>query len=70
VCLAALEKILTMDNLWTQRVIVADRCCMCKRFVDHLFRHCEVAYAIWNILFNQFGFSWVMLRRVIDLYAC
>jgi hypothetical protein len=28
---AALGKILTMDNLRKRRVIVVDRCCMCKR---------------------------------------
>jgi hypothetical protein len=28
---AALGKILTMDNMRKQHVIVVDRCCMCKR---------------------------------------
>jgi hypothetical protein len=42
----ALEKIITMDNLRKQHVIVVDRCCMCKRneeFIYHLLLHCKVA---------------------------
>jgi len=44
----ALGKILTMDNLWKQRVIVVYRCYMRKRneeSANHFF-HCEVAFAI------------------------
>jgi len=51
---------------------VIDICWMCKRnveFVDHLL-YCDVASAIWSVLFNRFGISWVMPRRVIDLYDC
>jgi hypothetical protein len=29
-----------------------------------------VASAIWTVLFNRFGMSWIMPRRVIDLYDC
>jgi len=46
---------------------------MCKRngeSVDHLLLHSEVACAIWNVFFSRFGLSWVMPRRVINLYAC
>jgi hypothetical protein len=46
---AALQKILTMDNLQKWRVIVMDRCCMCKRngkSVNHLLIYCEVACAM------------------------
>jgi hypothetical protein len=25
---------------------------------------------MWNGFFSQFGLSWVMSRRVVDLYAC
>jgi hypothetical protein len=32
--------------------------------------HCDVAYALWTNIFNRFGMSWVMPRRVIDLFAC
>jgi hypothetical protein len=41
----ALGKILTMDNLRTQYIIVVDGCCMYKRigeFIDHLLLHCEI----------------------------
>jgi len=38
--------------------------------VDHLLLHCEVASAIWIVFFSRFGLSWVMRRRVVDLYTC
>jgi len=68
-----LDKILTMDNLRKMHVILVDRCCMCKRngeSVDHLLLHCDVAYALRSALFTRFGLSWVMSRRVFDLFAC
>jgi hypothetical protein len=46
---------------------------MCKRsgeFVYLLLHHCEVASALWDVLFSQFGLSWVIPRGVIDLYTC
>jgi hypothetical protein len=71
---AALGKILTLDNLRKRQVIVIDRCCMCKKneeSVDHLLLlHCEVACVLWNALFSRFNLSWVMPRRVVDLFAC
>jgi hypothetical protein len=69
----AQEKILTLDNLRKKRVIVSDRCCMCKlngESVDHLLLHCEVACALWNAIFSRFSLSWVMPLRVVDLFAC
>jgi hypothetical protein len=70
---AAQGKILTLDNLRKKRVIVIDRCCMCKlngESVDHLLLHCEVACALWNAIFSRFSLSWVMPLRVVDLFAC
>jgi hypothetical protein len=58
--------------LGKRHVIMVNRCCMCKRngeSVDHLL-HCDVASALWSALFTHFGMSWVMPRRVIDLFAC
>jgi hypothetical protein len=69
---AALGKILTLDNFRKQHIIVMNKCCICKRngeMVDHLLLHCEVAFALWNAIFSHFGMSWVMLRRVFDLFA-
>jgi hypothetical protein len=57
---AALEKILTLDNLRKRQVIVIDRCCMCKKngeSEDHLLLHCEVACVLWNAIFSRFSLS-------------
>jgi hypothetical protein len=50
-----------------------DRCYLCKRdeeSVDHLLLHCDVVSTLWNLVFSRFGMSWVMSRRVIDLFVC
>jgi hypothetical protein len=39
-------------------------------YVDHLLLHCEVACVLWNAIFSRFSLSWVMPRRVVDLFAC
>jgi hypothetical protein len=31
--------------------------------------HCEVACALCSAFFSYYGLSWVMSRRVADLYA-
>jgi hypothetical protein len=57
---AVLGKILTVDNLKKRRVIVIDRCCMCKKngeFVDHLLLHCDAACILWNAIFSRFSLS-------------
>jgi hypothetical protein len=67
------DKILTVDNLRKMHIIIVDKCCLCKRdgeLVDHLLLHCDVASALWNTLFTRFGMSWVMPRRVFDLFVC
>jgi hypothetical protein len=38
--------------------------------VDHLLIHWDVAYALWSAISTCFGLSWVMPRRVLDLFAC
>jgi hypothetical protein len=70
---AALGKILTADNLRKRKIIIVDRCYLCKRdgeTVDHLLLHCDVATTLWNHVFSRFGMSWVIPRRVVDLFAC
>jgi transposase len=69
----ALGKILIKDNLMKRHIIIVDKCCLCKRngeSMDHILLHCVVTSAMWNALFTRFGLSWVMPRRVIDLFAC
>jgi hypothetical protein len=70
---AVLGKILIADNLRKRKIIIVDRCYLCKRdgeTVDHLLLHCDVASTLWNHVFSQFGMSWVMPRRVVDLFSC
>jgi hypothetical protein len=70
---AALGKILTADNLKKRKIVIVDRCYLCKRdgeTVDHLLLHCDVASTLWNHVFSRFGMSWVMPRRVVDLFSC
>lgn len=54
--LAALGKILTIDNLRKRHVIVVDRCCMRKmnkgESVDHILFHCEVVGALCYVFFS------------------
>ena len=69
---ASLGRILTINNLWKRRILVLDWCCMCKRCVesvDHLLLHCPIAYKLWSMVFGLFGINWVMLERVIELFA-
>jgi hypothetical protein len=42
---------------------------MCKQnreFEGHLLLHCEVAGALWDVFFNQFGLSWVLPSVSVD----
>jgi hypothetical protein len=56
-----------MDNSKKQYATMADWCCVCKseEYADHLL-HCEIASALSSAIFNHFGLTWVMPRRVID----
>jgi len=57
-----------------RHIIIVDKCCFCKRdgeYVDHLLLHCDMTYALWTNIFNCFGMSWVMPRRVsICIFWC
>jgi hypothetical protein len=70
---AALGKILIVDNLRKRKIIIVDRCYLCKRdgeSVDYLLLYYDVASTLWHHVFSRFGMSWVMSRRVIELFAC
>ena len=70
---AALGKILTADNLRRRHVILVSWCCMCKgdaETIDHLFLHGKVAKEMWDTVFNLFGLTWFMPKRVVDLLSC
>jgi hypothetical protein len=57
---AALSKILIMDNLKKQHVIMVDKSYICNRngeYVNLLLLHCDMAYAIWIDFFSCSGLS-------------
>jgi len=69
---AALEKILTHDNLRRRGVVVVEWCVMCKKHgesVNHLLLHCNVARVVWSSFSSLFGVEWVMPSSVLDLLS-
>ena len=73
VWIAALGKILTIDNLRLLKIWILDWCFMCKsngELVDHLLIHCSIAMELWAMVFSLFGIHWVMPKMVVDLLAC
>uniref|UniRef100_A0A2N9H196 Reverse transcriptase zinc-binding domain-containing protein n=1 Tax=Fagus sylvatica TaxID=28930 RepID=A0A2N9H196_FAGSY len=69
---AALNRILTTNNLRRRRVIIMDWCCMCKNSGEspaHLMLHCSIAWELWNFILCIFGIQWVMPRDISDLLA-
>ena len=58
-----LGKILTVDNLRRQQVVVVHWCCMCMlngETIDHLLIHYPMARELWNMVCSLFGVHWVM----------
>lgn len=58
VWMTVLGKILTLDNLRKRHVIVMDWCCMCNKngkTIDHHLLHCEMARALWVLIYRLFG---------------
>ena len=54
----ALGNILTVDNIWKQKILILDCYCMCKRngeLVDHLLIHCPLASDLWSMILTLFG---------------
>jgi hypothetical protein len=46
---------------------------MCKRCgesVDYLVLYYEIVSALCSAIFSRVGLTWVMPRRVVDLFAC
>jgi hypothetical protein len=73
VWVAALGRILTIDNLRRRHVMVLDWCCMCKESgesISHLLLHCPVARELWSFMCSIFGLQWVMPGGVLDLLYC
>jgi hypothetical protein len=45
---------------------------MCKKsgeLVDYHLLNCEMADALWNIIFSLVGLAWVIPSRIVDLFA-
>lgn len=70
VWMAALGKILTLDNPRKRNIIMVDWYCtykMSEESIDHLLFHCEGARDLWSLSSNLFGIVWVMPKRVRGL---
>jgi hypothetical protein len=58
VWMSVLGKILTLDSLRKRHVIVMDWCCMCNKngeTIYHHLLHCEMARALWVLIYHLFG---------------
>jgi hypothetical protein len=72
---AALGKILMMDSFRKQHVIMVDWC-VCVRRVGHQWITIDyivrwlMPNALCDTIFSLVGLSWIMPRRVVDIFDC
>ena len=69
---ALLGKVLTMDNLRKQGIIITYWCFLCKNHGEsmaHFFLHCAVARELWSLVFCLFGVSWVVPNFMMGLLS-
>ena len=55
-------KVNTLSHSW---------CVICRKnneSIDHLLMHCEIATKLWNQLFYEAGFSWVVQEKCCALF--
>ena len=70
---AAIDRILTVQNLRRCHVMVIDWSYMCKasgESTDHLLLHCPIAVELWSCILTLFGLQWVMPKGVLELLTC
>jgi hypothetical protein len=70
--MAALRKILTLNNPRKRYIIMVDWCFMCKSYGETIYYfllYCEVARELWVSIFPFFSVELVMPRRVMELSA-
>ena len=70
---AALDKILTIDNLGLRKIRITNWCYMCKcngEFVDHLLLHCSIASNLWSMILGLFRVHWMMSKSIVEVLAC
>lgn len=61
--------ILIIDNLWKHRMIVVDKCCMCRKnceIMDHLLLPCEVVRSLWNDVFRRLELIGIMPAMAVE----
>lgn len=72
-CWVALyEACLTQNNLSKRKIQIVNICYMYLKHsesVKHLFLHCTVGAAVWNMFFAIFGLTWVMPNTIKDAYV-
>ena len=59
-------------QIWNPHMVLSPSwCVLCRKddeSIDHLFMHCEIATKLWNQLFYEAGFSWVVQDKCSALF--